>query len=325
MSLETPLSYILPKIFYRKGMLISKDKLIEMCNYRDLGSFINTLRDTYYDRYISQLPKNVNANILKNIFYRSMIDFEKMIINYSLNRWREFLVSYFHRHLFNVLKLYLHGGKADVMPNRELLEQMVVDDFSEHIVSRILAGGEVNVISLLNLTDVCEYFKANYTYVKDTCVDLGFLLKLIDSYFGLDYDDRLMIRDVFNLLVYKRLAVMLARGKLWNINVERLMDIVLARLAQDRRKYMKLMRQSISNFDSLIEKPTSDSIFRLDNLIATMIIMKAKRLFVKDVFSLGPLFGIILLVENEIRNLSLLAFLIEKGIPHKVKYIVLGD
>jgi len=31
------------------------------------------------------------------------------------------------------------------------------------------------------------------------------------------------------------------------------------------------------------------------------------------------------LVENEIRNLSLLASLIERGIPNKVEYVVLGD
>ena len=325
MSLEASLSYILPKIFHRKGMLISKEKLIEMCNCRDLASFVNILRDTYYGRYIGQLSDDVSADVLKSIFYKSMIGFERMIINYSLNRRRDFLVSYFYRHLLNILKLYLHEGKADVIPDKELLKQMIVDDFSERIVSSILAGREIDVVSLLNLADICDNLKANYAYVRDTCIDLGFLLKLIDSYLLLDYDDRLMIKDVLEMLVYKGLTVMLARGKLWNIDVERLVDVVLTRLAQDRRKYLKFMKRSISNFDSFIEKPTSDSIFRLNKMVAAMIIRKARRLFVKDVFSLGPPFGIILLVENEIRNLSLLASLIERGIPNKVEYVVLGD
>ena len=318
-------SYLLPKIFSRKSLLLSKRDFKELGKSKTLSEFIRKLREKpYYRKVFENREKIFTPLQIKDILEENLIYFEKNIILLSENM--DFLLAYFHRHLIPFLKVIFRNlflGK-NYRFNEKIFEEIIsflnMEDFYRELCQR------KNIWDIFKM--LIKYYKIEEKIVKindiyfiDTFLEKIFYKYLLKKFYEMDPDDRNVLVDFIKILLMKYNVIAITYCNIWDIGLEISEKILL----KD-----KLIEENIDRFlyklDKTLYKHFKEKrVDLLEKDFDLILIRCANRFFLKDVFSIAPLLGIIFLVENEINNLIKISYLISSKnydyIPIKIVII----
>lgn len=334
----------LVKAHYYKGLLMDKTDYDALLRSRSLGELVGKLRATRYSRYLPEDVREVrDARRLEKLVYTGLIE-----AHYQLMRYYPLdnaLRSYYQRYISWDVKVVLKG-KATGLTYDELIDHLYMR--AEELIGRrdlIVRAASAKTLeeSVEELSGTEYYNEAKraldlYSETRDAAVfdmliDKATTEFIINSLFPKrpslvtpvmrEYDDTtrlilLSLIDEYNLNValrFKELGLPLARAEELLVEPGFLLDTKELKDSLRREGYDGVVNYLATTRYSKfalgrgrVEALKAPLLYRLD---------LAKNSWYKSPMTHSILISLIILMENEARNLSAIAFGIENRLPRE--------
>lgn len=331
------------KSFASKGTLLPRSGLETLAEAKNLDDLSVRLKGTVYSDDISQVQRPYSAEKFEIAFRRYLAATHCALMNHTIQP--DFLRAYYLKHIAWDLKMILKG-KALLMGYDEIVQHMNL--YAEELVGRrdvvvkaLTAKSLDEAAALLKDGEFGDDIKSAVEFYKgkgeiqliDTYIDRAYLRSVVSSFNRLNRayrrssSDASKVRDMVAVDVDSYNATSLLRAKTWALSRSQARELIVKPTFDISEEDLEGL-MSVGSVDEgvkclaatpyrrIIPAGISDEeiIPRLEAEFELMGYNLARRTFVRQVFGLGVVLGIVKLRELEVRNLSAISFGVEQNI-----------
>ena len=336
--------YSIAKAYALKGFLLPYRLYEELASSNSLPELMEKLRPTRYGVCLREARERLSSLELEKLVKSCAIDDEYRLL-------REIgkpgaLEQYFRRHLFRNLKHVLRG-KALGREQDELLRSMTLRA-EEHlrlrdIVVRALAEATLDSVAktLANtplggyVEDAVKLYEREADLlVFDTVLDGAFYREMKDALEKTPRTERKPLMNAMAPEIDGYIILAIARSKSWELTPAEARRLVMAEgvklqpdevslmlEAETPQAFLESMRKT--SYRRLTAGAPTQSFhelaLHLEERYRGYVIETARKSFLHDVFKLSVIYGFIKLRDEEVSNLTAIAFGVEQGLqPHRI-------
>jgi V/A-type H+-transporting ATPase subunit C len=338
-------SYSIVKSFSAKGQLIPKSTLEALSEAKDLEDLSNRLKGTTYNQFVSNISLPISARKLEIAFIEHLASFHHSLIRVSPkpNFLSDYYLKYIIWNLKTVLKSRaLNKGYDEIVSHINLFAEELVGR-RDLLVKALSAKDLDEAAKMLQdsefgseiLSALKVYKKNKEIQVFDIYLDHAFYqgignrfeeVKKIESLKKTSSEAE-KNRDIIasDIDSYNFLSIL--RGKLWKLDINQINDLIVKPLFDIPLSVINSMIKSesindilnkltLTKYRMILPKDIEDfnDIGKIEDAFNKYSFKIAMRPFTRQTFGTGVSLGIIKLKEIEIRNLSSIAFGVEKRI-----------
>ncbi len=335
--------YSVSRAYALKGFLLPHRIYEELASSKTIPEIVEKLRPTRYGGCIRE-EREIDSLKFEKIVRSCMIDDEYRLIR-EIDRPGA-LEQYFRRHLYRNLKHVLKG-KALGREQDEIMRSMTLKA-EEHlrvrdVVVRALAEAtlESAVETLANtpIGRVAEesvrlYEREEDLLVFDIVLDGAFYRELLQGLDNTPRMEREPLRKAMAAEIDGYLILAITRSKSWELTAAETRRLTLEEGVEVPRSIVSQMLEAETP-QSLLE-PLRNTPYRkliaaaptqsfhelalhLEERFRSHVIEVSRKAFLQDIFKLSVIYGLIRLREEEIYNLTAIAFGVEQGLPpHRI-------
>lgn len=186
MSSAAKYSYLAPKAFYEKGMLLKVEDYKSLIEARDLEDLLSKLEETSYKRFIGKIEGEITPEYIEGVALKALAETVKKIYRaVPEGKPKEFFEAFVEKLLVGEIKVLLRvlleghtGREAEARIDWELLKVLGADKLFKLLTSY---EGLRDVINYLKNLPYREYLEDAET-VYQTTKDPGIYEMFLDKY-----------------------------------------------------------------------------------------------------------------------------------------------
>ncbi len=336
--------YSVSKAYALKGFLLPHRVYEELASSRTIPEILERLRPTRYGVCIREEGERLDSLEFEKLVRSCTIDDEYRLIR-EVDRPGA-LEQYFRRHLYRNLKHVLKG-KALGRTQDEIMRAMTLRA-EEHlrlrdIIIRALAEAtlESAAESLANTPlgryaeeSVKLYEREEDLLVFDTVLDGAFYRELLQGLKNTPRAERKPLRKAMAAEIDGYIASAIVRSKSWELTAAEARRLILEEGVEITGELVSRMLEAETPqavLEALRETPYRrlttaaptqsfhELALHLEERFREYSMEVSRKTFLQDIFKLSVIYGLIRLREEEIYNLTAIAFGVEQGLPpHRI-------
>lgn len=332
--------YSIVRSYALKGMLLDQAFYEDLAGSRSLEELVDKLRPTPYGPAVAELHHPLTSGALERAFTSNLIDVE-----YSLLRAIPkpgALEAYFRRHIYRNVKTVLKA-KAAERPHEEVsatlnlraeehlgIRDLVVKALAEKGVAEAAAALKGTPMEEEALNAVEFYEREKDLLVFDTSLDRAFYRQLLHSLRKMKRDERKALEPLIAPEVDGYLVIASLRSRLWRLTPAETRRFLLNEGVKLRKKDVEAMAQASTiqevlaalketEYEEVLRgletEPPLRAVIDVEKWFRERVLREARKAFLRSVFRLAVVYAFFRLREEEVKNLSAIAFGIERGLP----------
>lgn len=321
-----------------RGLLISQRLYEDLIASKDLDELAEKLRPTLYGRCLKELQRPVRLEALEKALKTCAVEDEYRLIHEIPKPGA--LEAYFTRHLYRNLKIVLKRkalGEEAVPTSiclraEELLHlrDIVVKAMAEKTLRDAAEALKHTPLSSEVLHAVELYEQEEDILVFDTVLDGAFYRRLLGSFKKTPRGERGSLRRVMAPEIDGYLVLAILRSMAWGLTPAETRKFLVEEGVEINKKALQQMLKAEKPKEVLkplmpttywkkLEKISAESFLEMaisaEKIFKEIELERVRQAFLRDIFKLSVVYSIIKLREEEVRNLSAIAF----GISHKIQ------
>ncbi len=321
-----------------RGLLIPQRLYEDLIASKSLDEFAEKLGPTLYGRCLKELQRPIRLEAVEKAFKTCAVEDEYRLLREVPKPGA--LEAYFTRHLYRNLKTILKRraqGEESIpaalcLRAEELLHirDIVVKAMAEKTLREAAEALKHTPLSPEVLHAVELYEREGDLLVFDVVLDGAFYRRLLRSFKKTPRGERQSLKRAMAPEIDGYLVLAILRSMAWGLTSAETRKFLIEEGVEIGRKTLQQMLKAEKPAEALkplisttywkkLEKVSAESFLELainvERIFKEIELERVRQAFLRDIFKLSVVYSIIRLRDEEVRNLSAIAF----GIAHKVK------
>ncbi|WP_456418688.1 V-type ATP synthase subunit C [Methanocaldococcus infernus] len=313
-----PYAYVNARVRSREGKLLDDSKISELLEAGSLEEILGLLGDTEYSKYLSDIKDEIDLEKALNQYLAETYEF---LYNISPEKAKKVLKIMMIKFDIKNIKTLIRAKKLGLSPEETLKLLVPIGTLSKKL--KELSEME-SVEEIIRGLEGTEYFKilqnASNTKEMELLLD-KYYLELLRNALMTEGKEEDIFKEFFGTLIDVELLKVLLRAKVDNISAEELSKYLTSGYELPEWKLKELAGaegiegvigglEGTSYYqilsDALDEYQRTKSIYVFEKVLDKLILEKGRALSLRKPFGVGPIIGLIVGKELEIKNLKII-------------------
>jgi len=327
-------SYVLPKVYFEKGRLLTVEAYKELAEADGLSSFIEELRKTQYSTVLARTD-NLQPGTVERLLKTNLLKFSYGIADVAPSTSQSFLSTYLSRYELINLKVALRYKAQGLEENLILaslpipLEGLKRGDLLEQVARapsveealKYLSNQPSLYNSAVEAVGLAERFQA--PYLIESCIERCFYTSIYDACSELPEFDRSGVSRIVGVEVDAYNLLSAARAKRLGLRTAEIQEFLVPRFYRIGRKDIDRILEGESktsafnealaetSYGSLMPETRMMGLEEWELAFRRLILESSRRSLLQIPFQTGAILGILKLKEFEVGNLIAIMYGIE--------------